>query len=163
MKKPEILIALALVGYGIYRWTQGGGSSAKFGSPFFSNGTGKVPSIFGARTPATAPVFGGYSTGGQGRPASGGAGSFDLSAVGEVASAAANTAWEWWKRVTGRDDRPLTGTTSSSQSGPGVFVPRPSPVSHSPVPDFNTSSGTFDLPTYQGVDDIDTSDIGSIA
>jgi hypothetical protein len=159
MKNSGLLIAFGLIGFGLYQWSKSG-SGPRLGSNFKSTGTAKIPSIFGARAATSAPVFGGYSTaGGAGRGTQGGASSVDLGAVVEVAGAAADSARRLWRSIFGgsSDDGPLTGTRSGGSYG-GI-----TPPIHSPVPDFNTSSGTFDLPAYQGVDDIDTGDIGGIA
>ncbi len=143
MKNSGLLIALGLIGYGLYKFTQTGSSTKGLGSSFVSSGTAKVPSIFGARAPATAPVYGGYSTGGStAQPPAAGSNILPLIQGG------------------------INAAKSLYDFAAGAFRRNPAstaPTSPTTQNDDFSNDISFDAPLDTGFDSIDTSQVGDIA
>ena len=151
MKNTGLLVALGLIGYGLYKFTQSGSTATGLGSPLKSSGTALIPNIFGARAPGTAPVTnGGYSGGSTAKPPGGGG---DLSPLITAGAAGASALYKW-----------LSGLGEDKSFYEIDVLPPDLPGAISQINNLSFDTGTsFGDGLINGVDDIDTSAVGEIA
>jgi hypothetical protein len=176
--KTGPLIALGLIGYAVYKFTQSSKPSG-YGSPLTTSGTAKVPNVLGAAKPGSAPT-GGYSTGGingSGSQAAAPAGGVDIL---PLIRGAADLVSGWFRRspastapsspTTQSDEYYRTpgigesaGNTSAARDDASLYVPVTNSPAHTYYADDNATDGSVDYLDFQGVDELDTSNIGAIA
>jgi hypothetical protein len=177
VKNTGLLVALGLIGYGLYKFTQG--KKTTYGSPLATNGTARVPSVLGAARPGSAPTSGGYSTGGingasQQAPTSGAGidlvplirgaagligGWFSRSPASTAPSSPTTQSDEYY-RTPGIGES--AGNTDAARNDASLYVP----VTNSPAHDYSAADDIYsdvDYLDFQGVDGVDTSTIGAIS